>query len=278
MTIFTCEICDYTTHINSNYHKHLRTNKHQKKVLQKESQTLNNKNTKKVNIYPKKGQKSIPKEFVCDYCSKEFTTKAHLNRHVHKSCQGNNTQSHLLDIIEKQNKALEDMQNRHLKEKQILFEKMDILLDHIGDTTNHITNNKIILNCYGNEDYSHITDTLKNNLLKIPYAMIPKFIQELHFNKPENKNIFLPNKNKPHVMVFTDNKWTYKDKKSAIKELVDKNFSYLDSYYQNGGSETLDEPQKKRYNEFHDRIVDDEGPAHDKAVKDTEIILLNEKK
>ena len=34
MTIFTCEICDYTTHINSNYHKHLRTNKHQKKVLQ----------------------------------------------------------------------------------------------------------------------------------------------------------------------------------------------------------------------------------------------------
>ena len=48
------------------------------------------------------------------------------------------------------------------------------------------------MNSYGNEDMSHITDSLKTELIKIPYAMIPKMIEEVHFNdnKPKTK-IFL---------------------------------------------------------------------------------------
>ena len=97
-------------------------------------------------------------------------------------------------------------------------------LEHVGDTTNNITNNKIILNCYGNEDMSHITDAFKAGLLKVPYVMIPKMIEEVHFNKPENKNIYVPNKKQPLIKVYADNKWIFKDKKSTINELINKIF------------------------------------------------------
>ena len=61
-------------------------------------------------------------------------------------------------------------------------------MEKVGDTTN-IQNNTIILNNYGSEDLSHITDKLKTELLNIPYCAIPKMIEAIHFNdeKPENK-------------------------------------------------------------------------------------------
>ena len=46
----------------------------------------------------------------------------------------------------------------------------------------------IQLNNYGKEDMSHISDTLKTQLLKIPYGMIPKMIEAVHFNDHVLKN------------------------------------------------------------------------------------------
>ena len=67
-----------------------------------------------------------------------------------------------------------------------------MLLDKVGNTTNNYTQN-IQLNSYGNEDITHITDKLKNEMLKLPFTAIPRMIEEIHFNndKPENKNIEL---------------------------------------------------------------------------------------
>ena len=53
--------------------------------------------------------------------------------------------------------------------------------NNIFTSTNIQSNisNTITLNSYGNEDLSHITDSLKNDLIKIPYEMIPKMIEPL---------------------------------------------------------------------------------------------------
>lgn len=271
MGLFTCDMCNYSTKINSNYHKHLRTKKHLINVTNK---TIISNNKPESKNDPKNGKKSIQKKFICEECNKGFTTKSHLNRHINNNCSGKNNQDHLLDIIQKQNKTIEDMYNQHQQEKKILFDKMDMLFEHIGNTTN-ITNNKIILNCYGNEDYSHISDNYKTGLLKLPFSMIPKFIEELHFKNPENNNIFLPNKNKPHVKIYSDNKWIYRDKNEAIKDLINKNFNYLDTYYNNIGYESLSESQKKRYHEFHDKLKDEDSGTPNKVAKDTELLLLN---
>lgn len=261
---YQCVFCNYSTNVNSNYHKHLKTNKHKANEL---------KNSDYKKIATKNDQKMV-KKFECEICNKSYTTKAHLNRHIKYYCKSAN-QDHLLNIIEKQNKTIEEMHAQHQQEKQLLFNKMDKLLDHVGDTTNNITNNKIILNCYGNEDYSHITNTFIDMLLKLPYSMVPRFIEELHFNKPENKNICLPNKKEQLIKVFTDNKWIYKDRKTTINELVDKNMSFLDNYYLQGGKEQLDDSQKKRYVEFHDKIQEKAGDTKEKVVKEAELVLLN---
>ena len=276
MTVFNCSLCKYSTEINSNYHKHLKTQKHRKRVLENENMFY--KNTKIYNLTKndqKMVNKTIQKKYQCENCNKFYTSKAHLNRHIKEYCKEKDNQEQLLNIIEKQNKAIVEMHLKHEEEKKILFEKMDKLLDHVGDTTNNITNNKIILNCYGSEDYSHITDAFKNMLIKLPYTMIPKFIEELHFSKPENNNICLPNKKFPLVKVFSDNRWIYKDKKTTIKELIDKNLSYLDSYYSQTGYEHMNDNQNKRYIEFQDKLKNSEDRTPENVAKETELILLS---
>ena len=270
MSEYRCDICNYTTTINSNYHKHLRTSKHKKKEekYKNSEKPILSKNESKIFNY------NIHKEYVCKTCNKSYSTKAHLNRHMKHYCK-DHTQDQLLNIIEKQNKTIEEMHAQHQKEKHLLFTKMDKLLDHVGDTTNNITNNKIILNCYGQEDYSHITNAFKNMLIKLPYSMVPKFIEELHFSKPENKNICLPNKKEQFIKVFTDNKWIYKDRKSTIEELIDKNISFLDNYFLQEGKENLDNTQQKRYVEFHEKIHEKSSDTKESVKKQTELVLLN---
>ena len=57
----------------------------------------------------------------------------------------------------------------------------------------------------GKEDLSHITDQLKTQLVQMP-EMIPKMIEQVHFNKdkPENKNISLKRDNKVKVFIGND--------------------------------------------------------------------------
>ena len=101
------------------------------------------------------------------------------------------------------------------QEKEIMQKQIELLLDKVGDTMNITTNQHIVLNCYGNEDLTHISKNFKLELLKIPYVMIPKLIKEVHFNQniPQNNNIYLPNKKEPYVKIFEGQNWVYKDKK-----------------------------------------------------------------
>ena len=80
---------------------------------------------------------------------------------------------------------------------------------------------------------SHITDALKTELLSIPYGAIPKMIEAIHFNdeKPENKNILLPNKKDNLVKVFEGDKWIYKNKNDTITDLVDSKYNIIDGHY-----------------------------------------------
>ena len=206
--------------------------------------------------------------------AKKYTT-AHLKRHQANYCSKKKpiNQNSLLSIIQKQSETIEEIVKEHERKKE-LYSKMDKLLEHVGDTTNNITNNKIILNCYGNEDMSHITDAFKAGLLKVPYVMIPKMIEEVHFNKPENKNIYVPNKKQPLIKVYADNKWIFKDKKSTINELINKNFNILDNYYEDGGKKTLDDTQQRRYDEFCDKIQQDTD-TKDSIIKETDLVIIN---
>ena len=55
------------------------------------------------------------------------------------------------------------------------------------------------------------------------FKSVPKLIEEIHFNdeKPENKNIMIPNKKENLVKVFQGDKWIYKNKRTLVARTKD---------------------------------------------------------
>ena len=174
----------------------------------------------------------------------------------------------------------------------MLFKQIEKLLDKVGNTTNIQTNNiesniqnNIILNNYGKEDLSHITDKFKEQLIKIPYSMIPKMIEAVHFNdeRPENKNISLTNKKDNLIKIFKDNKWVYQGKEETINSLVDGKYLILDSFYETkfeNSENEIDEinekdTTKKDYTKFREFFEKGDKELVEKLKRECELVLLN---
>ena len=103
-------------------------------------------------------------------------------------------------------------------------------------------------------------------------------IEAIHFNdeKPENKNILLPNKKENLVKVYEGNKWVYKNKSETISDLVDSKYNIIDDHYDEMDSKNEVSPfVKTTFTKF--RKVYDEGDAEmvDKLKKECELVLLN---
>ena len=160
-------------------------------------------------------------------------------------------------------------------EKKEFRKNIKLLLKKVGNTTINNTQN-IQLNNYGNEDLSHITDTLKTQLIKMPFGMIPKMIEEVHFNdsKPENKNILLTNKNDNKLKIFTGNKWVYKNKNETINDLVDGKYFILDNHY-NSICDSLNKFNKNNYTKFSSIYDIRDNKILEQLKNDCELILLN---
>jgi hypothetical protein len=216
------------------------------------------------------------KKFNCDFCEKTFTIHANKRRHeLHRCIQNPGFVDKIIDAKNSKIKSLQLTNERLEKEKKELYKQVSKLLDKVGDT--NIQNN-IILNNYGNEDLSHITDSVKTALLSIPYCAIPKMIEAIHFNdeKPENKNIMITNKKDNLVKVFQGDKWIYKNKNDTITDLVDSKYTIIDDHYEELNHENKVKPHIKttfqKFRKFYDK-----GDAEmvETLRKECELVLLN---
>ena len=300
--VYKCEICKYFTDYNSNLIKHKKTKKHRNKIFEIEKSleekgviiqnnpALIQNNPKIIQNNPlsdpiiiQNNPATAKKTYKCDYCPKIFSIHSNKRRHEMYRCREN--PDFIDKIIDAKNSKIKKLQHdkdnlekdkeKWDKEKQVLYKQVATLLDKVGDT--NIQNN-IILNNYGNEDISHITDTLKNELLKIPYGAIPKMIEAIHFNdeKPENKNIVIPNKKENLVKVFQGDKWIYKNKDDTITDLVDSKYMIMDDHYDEVEGHGMVSPQvKTTYKKF--RKFYDEGDEEmvERLKKECELVLLN---
>jgi len=175
------------------------------------------------------------------------------------------------------------MQDEHAKEKEELKQQIDLLLDKVGNisvenkTYNTTINNTIVLNNFGQEDMSHISSVFKTQLLKIPYGMIPKIIEYIHFNdeKPENKNIILPNSRDNKLKIFKNNRWIYKDKTDTLNDIIDRNYYILDEHFDNQDLSNLNNTEKENYTKFKQLLEEGEKTTIENLKKDCELILLN---
>lgn len=263
--MFNCELCNYSTNIKCNFIKHKKTKKHKNRLLG---------DIENIHTIPHKPQNST--KIVCEFCNKSFSRIDSLNRHLKSFCKENPDSVNANIDIQKMKEQHKAQIEKLDKEKNVLLKHIEKLLEHVGDTTNITNNQQIVLNCYGQEDLSHITETIKAELLKVPFAMIPKMIKAVHFNNncPQNKNICLPNKNKSYVKIYEGNTWVYKDKRETIQELIDKNYFRLDNFYESVGKNKLKTDEQLRYTNFQQER-EDKDEINKEISKNVELILLN---
>lgn len=280
MVMYECQPCNYISKYKKDYNKHLKTKKHEKNS----KETGGKPHFQHIPTHFSHFQHISP-QFVCEFCKKTYSRIDSLNRHKKGYCKAKhdvpqtfeekNAESMLVEAHNNEIKALREEMNI---QRNHLMKQIELLLTKVGTTnvTNNITNN-IQLNNYGNEDLSHITKTLKTEMLKIPYSMIPKMIEEVHFNgeKPENKNIMIVNKKDKFIKIFDEGKWIYKDKNETLEDLIDGKYFILDEHYSLHGSAELSEVQKECYENFRDKYDENDDQLKCVLKKQTELALLN---
>lgn len=278
MPLYRCELCNFETKIKPHFNRHIATAKHKKKYLN--SQSHENDCAKKqkieedIKVKLEKKEKKEMEVFKCEMCGRILSTKGHLTRHIRSHCPETKIKKEsniLKDMLEEQKIQFEN-------ERKNLYKQIEKLLDKVGNTTNIQSNvkNTITLNNYGNENLSHITDNLKTQLVKIPYGMIPKLIEQVHFNDeyPENKNIALTNSRDNKIKVFSDNKWVYKDKEETINDLVDGKYYILDTHYEEV-NDSLETDSRTDFIKFKEYFNSEDKEFVNKLKKDCELVLLN---
>lgn len=290
MPLYSCIECCFSTKLKTDYKRHLKTKKHYNNIKNSNHIFENNLNLTTndhnlttdlttndhkmtTNFEISKNNLNLCKQIRCEFCDKNLSTKGHLARHQKLYCKkikSTDENKLLKTMIKEQQKTFEN-------ERANLYKHIEKLLEKVGNTTiNNTQTNNIQLNNYGKENLSHITDSLKNNLIKAPYGMIPKLIEAVHFSDeaPENKNIALTNKNDNKIKVFTGNKWVYKNKEETISDLVDGKYFILDAYYSNA-EELINIHQKDNYQKFKTFFDEGDKELHDKLKQHCELILLN---
>ena len=280
MPQYSCDLCKFFTKQKTDHTRHLKTKKHKRNEQQFALMSTNehkmSTNEHKMSTNEHK-MSTDEKKHKCQYCTETFTTIPNKRRHeLHYCTKIPVDNTNILKQFIKQQKT-------HEKEKAEMKKQIEMLITKVGSTTiknnnsNNI-NNTIVLNNYGQEDLSHITDVIKTQFLKIPYGMIPKMIEEVHFNKdkPENKNIKITNSRDNKLKIYKNNKWVYKDKSETLNDLVDSKYFMLDTHYSSGADiSKLNEFQQSNYKKFRELIDDGDKLLIENIKKDCEIILLN---
>jgi hypothetical protein len=288
MPVYKCELCNFETKIKPHFNRHIGTAKHKKKYLNSKSHELSESKEEKnsdqlvstqeldnTEIKETQSENILSKtEFECEMCGRILSSKGHLTRHIRSFCPENKSKKEskiLKDLLEEQKQQFET-------ERKNLYKQIEKLLDKVGNTTNIQSNikNTITLNNYGNENLSHITNHLKTQLVKIPYGMIPKLIEAVHFNDdhPENKNIALTNSRDNKIKVFSDNRWVYKDKEETINDLVDGKYYILDTHFEEV-NESLETESISDFIKFKEYFNLEDKEFVNKLKKDCELVLLN---
>ena len=303
MPLYKCIHCEYSTKIKGQLARHEKSKKHRNKLIElglisEETHHMNQNEPATNQNEPQMNQNEPPnnpqmnqnepamnqKTYKCQFCESYFKTRASCRRHEIHRCKENpdfidkliDAKNVKIKTLQQEKESWQKEKEEWKKEKEKLYEQVSTLLDKVGDT--NIQQNNIILNSYGSEDLSHITHSLKNELLKIPYGAIPKMIEAIHFNdeKPENKNIMLPNKKENLVKIFQGDKWVYKNKNETITDLVDSKYTIIDDHYDaEEESQTVNPTIQTSYKKFRKFYEEGDAEMVEKLKKECELVLLN---
>ena len=177
--------------------------------------------------------KIVPVDFSCQYCSKSF--KRNYNKNIHEnSCSKN-----LMLIIKE-------------KEEEIQKLKIANTTNNVTNINNgNITNNTIIINNFGGEDISHLTNKQILRVLKMNKECPVELVKLIHFNKdkPENHNIYKPNFKDKYVKYYDNNIWKIGDLMKIVTELYLSKMDIAEEKFEEL-KQFLEESKKDKFQEI----------------------------
>lgn len=260
--MYSCQRCGYNSNLKANLKKHLqKKNVCQNILCSKTPQQL------LLELYP--SEKKVTPTHVCT-CGNKYTHLSALYRH-RNSCE----------------KYL------HAKEFEILKDKVQQLEKQISSRTvnnncttnvnsNNTVNNTVIVNNFGYENISYLTPEFIEKCTCFLSIGLKNMVKAIHLNKhhPENHNIKVTNMKSSYIPVLMNHKWIMKDKKEALRSLIEKTSDILRCYFEDKRDQI-----KEKYNcykrdaiEFyHERLEKEDKELWNKLMKDIFLLFVNEK-
>jgi len=152
------------------------------------------------------------KKFQCMKCYKWYATKRSLRTHQYESCKLYENKNNMIEIIDNLKKELE---------------KKNKIINNINNystiNTSVVNNTNIIINAYGKEDLSYITDNDYKSLFNKCNSAIPLLIDLIHYNEKhtENANVYISNMKSQYAYIYDGTKWILKNKDELIDDIYD---------------------------------------------------------
>ena len=261
MPSYICSICIYTTNKKSNYLKHIKSNKHANRVCVIGEPSIGIQSQQLPNQSPLSQPVCSQKKpaYLCDDCGQEFAQKNNYYRHRKHYCKGNDSNQMVKSGSKSETLSMKDnIQDIWRKDIDQLFvaSNTNNVLTNSQNTTNNTTTNtnshnnnnnvnsnntnsnnnvqqNIVVNNFGKDNWDHMTDEIKINLLKNPHKMIKLAFEKVNLNEdvPENHNIRVENKRSDKVLIWEDEMWRNMDKDNTLRVVVDEKYYELDSFF-----------------------------------------------
>ena len=206
------------------------------------------------------------KAFHCKYCQRVFNHNS--NRCAHqKLCKekekkrgnedGANTDVKKIEEIRQELDRTNTLVSSLMKEIEILKRSNKECSTNIG--TQNITNytQNIIVNPFGKENTSYITDAeIKDNIMKLREG-IPGIIKSIHFNPayPENRNIKLLSHKQNILTCFDGKQWIPCDRSNTLDRLVNKGHKVLYGYFLKNLSDSDFNDRIDTIREYYQKII-----------------------
>ena len=205
------------------------------------------------------------KYYNCPNCDIKFTNRFNLSRHKKKYCKGkqltfNGTPDNDIIQLEGQIKKLgikDDVKDsllnvlneahtqNILNSPQALTTSESHNNNSLNNSHNHLNNcgnnnnsnnnvnQSIVVNQFGKEDWSHVTNKNMFDMLKHPRTMIVEAFKMVNLNPdvPQNHNVMVTNKRDDRVKVKEPLGWFSKPKDDTLTTIVDEKYYTLDSFY-----------------------------------------------
>lgn len=232
-----------------------------------------------------KSNEIVNNNFPCVHCSKKFTRKASLKRHIKegrcKVCNETIDKKDVLynDLLSKYQQLINSGKSSNIL-KDVTIKDVNMLSNNnnSNNTVNNTVNNlnNINLVAFGKEDYSNIPKKESMKFIKTGFLSVPNTADYVHFNPemPQFHNIYTPNIKQPYVMIYDGKGWKLADKKEAIQSLYYSIKGYLDDKYE----ELYDSLDEYAINKFKKFCNDEKDKDINKFVKEKLSLLLYNKR